>query len=79
MADGPNDLRDPKVTSTSSSDSGGILRWLLIALLVIGLLILLGWLLGLIGQDDDVVVDETVVIEEPVTPADPDAVVVPVE
>ena len=64
MADGPNDFRDPKVTSTSK-DSGGIGKWIAIAVGVILLLLLLGWLLGLFA--DAAVVpaeDGTVVITE---------------
>ena len=73
MANDPKNYRDPKVTE----DRGGIGRWLLIGLAVLLALLLLGWLLGLIGGDDDAVV---VTDDQPdavvVTPEDPDAVVV---
>ena len=51
MADSPNDYRDPKVTTTKT-DSGGIGKWIAIALAVLLALALLGWLLGWFGDDD---------------------------
>jgi hypothetical protein len=71
MADGPNDFRDPKVTSTTTAkDSGGIGKWIAIAVAALLLLLLLGWLLGLFGGDE---VETTTV---PVEPAEEGAVVV---
>jgi succinate dehydrogenase hydrophobic anchor subunit len=62
MADGPNDFRDPKVTTTGRKDSGGgIGKWIAIAVGAILLLLLLGWLLGLFADDD---VDAAVVPAE---------------
>lgn len=65
MADSPNDYRDPKVTTTKS-DSGGIGKWIAIALAVLLALALLAWLLGLFDDDTEVVTtpatDTTVVV-----------------
>ena len=73
MANTPNDYRDPKVSTTT--EKTGNRNWLWIALAVLAGLILLAFLLGLFGGDDEVdaVATETdaVVVEE-----DTDAVVV---
>ena len=61
MADGPNDFRDPKVTTGTKDTGNGIGKWIAIALGVILLLLLLGWLLGLFADDD---VDAAVVPAE---------------
>lgn len=60
MADGPNDFRDPKVT-TDKDSGGGIGKWIAIAVGAILLLLLLGWLLGLFADDE---VDAAVVPAE---------------
>ncbi len=54
MADGPENFRDPKVTSTDAktTGSGGMGKWIGIALAVIVALLVLGWLLGLFADDD---------------------------
>jgi hypothetical protein len=71
MANGPQDYRDPKVTSTGASgtttgsSSGKWLWYILGALLV---LLLLGWLLGLFSGADEA--DEVVVTEEPAATAE---------
>ena len=74
MANTPNDYRDPKVSTTT--EKTGNRNWLWIALAVLAGLILLAFLLGLFGGDDDVdavVADEeAAVVEE----GDVDAVVV---
>ena len=73
MANTPNDYRDPKVSTTT--EKTGNRNWLWIALAVLVALLLLAWLLGLFGGDDDV---DAVVTEEPAaaTGGDVDAVVV---
>ncbi|WP_210530390.1 hypothetical protein [Rubellimicrobium arenae] len=50
MANGPQDYRDPKVTTTERRSSMNWL-WYLIGAIII--LALLGWLLGLFGGADD--------------------------
>ena len=74
MANTPNDYRDPKVSSTTEKSSNR--NWLWIALAVLAALILLAWLLGLFGGEEEV---DAVVTEEPaaVTDEGADAVVVP--
>lgn len=70
MADGPDDFRDPKVTSNTTAkkdEGGGIGKWIAIAIGALLLLLLLGWLLGLFADDD---------VDAVVAPADDDAVVV---
>lgn len=61
MANTPNDYRDPKVSTTT--EKSGNKNWLWIALAVIAGLILLAFLLGLFGGDDE---EAVVVTEEPV-------------
>ncbi len=51
------DYRDPKVTTTSRSGGGGMGRWIGIALAAIVILLLLAWLFGLFGADDEVAVE----------------------
>ena len=77
MADSPNDFRDPHVSKTESS--GGIGKWIGIALAVLLGLLLLAWLFG--AFDDDIetttVPAETTVTEPATTTTtEPDAVVV---
>lgn len=75
MANTPNDYRDPKVSTTT--EKSGNRNWLWIALAVLLGLLLLAWLLGLFGGDDEV---DAVVTEEPaVIEEDADAVVVPAD
>lgn len=64
MANGPQDYRDPKVTTT---DRGGSMRWLWYVLGAIVLLLLLGWLLGLFSANEEAPVaeDGAAVVEEP--------------
>lgn len=66
MADGPKDFRDPKVTPGTKA-SGGIGKWIAIAIAAIVLLLLLGWLFGLFASDD---------VDAVVVPAEDGAVVV---
>jgi len=67
MSKDPDDFRNPKVSNTDNGSSGGMGKWIGIAIAVILALLLLGWLFGLFADDE---VDTTVV------PADDDAVVV---
>ena len=74
MADDPKDFRDP-VIHDSSKSSGGISKWIGIALAVLIALLLLSWLFGLFDDDDAVVTqtnDPAVVTDD----ADPAVVVV---
>ncbi len=72
MANGPQDYRDPKVTTTGRGSS---MNWLWYVLGALLLLLLLAWLLGLFTSDEDATAvtteapatGETVVTEEPVT------------
>jgi hypothetical protein len=73
MADNPKDFRDPKVTSSNTTDSsGGIGKWIAIAVGVVLLLLLLAWLLGLFADDE---VDATVPLES----TDEETVIVPTD
>ena len=58
MADGPKDFRDPVVHDDKAS-SRGVGKWIAIAIAVLLGLLLLSWLFGLFGDDDDAVVTET--------------------
>ena len=58
MADGPKNFRDPVIHDDKAS-ANGIGRWIGIALAVLIGLLLLSWLLGLFGDDDDAVITET--------------------
>lgn len=60
MANTPNDYRDPKVSTTT--EKSGNRNWLWIALAVLLGLLLLAWLLGLFGGNEEV---DAVVTEEP--------------
>jgi hypothetical protein len=60
MADGPQDYRDPKVTTTSTTAGSGSRNWLWYIIGAVLLLLLLGWLLGLFSAND-----EAAVIDEP--------------
>ena len=72
MANTPNDYRDPKVTTTT--EKSGNRNWLWIALAVLVALLLLAWLLGLFGGEEEV---DAVVTEEPAAAEeDVDAVVI---
>ena len=82
MADAPNDYRDPKVTTTTEKKSNlaGIIAWTLLAL---GIIVLLLWLLGLFGDDEEVVVapaptTQTETVPVTPAPADDGVVAVPV-
>ena len=76
MANGPQDYRDPKVTTTTTTQSSPM-KWLWYALGALLVLLLLGWLLGLFsGNDDEAAVtadpaaaEEAVGTEEPATDA----------
>lgn len=46
------DYRDPKVSKTGGKKKDSMGKWIGIALAVIVLLLLLGWLLGWFGGDD---------------------------
>ena len=72
MANTPNDYRDPKVSTTT--EKTGNRNWLWIALAVLVALLLLAWLLGLFGGDEE----EVVITEEPaaVETDDTEAVVI---
>lgn len=70
------DYRDPKVTTTDKK-SGGMMRWVWIALGIILLLLVLGWLLGAFDnevEEVELIEPEAVVVEEEV--AEPDVVVI---
>ena len=75
MANTPNDYRDPKVSSSTEKKSNR--NWLWIALAVLAALILLAWLLGLFGGNDEVdaVVTEPAAVEGTTTD-DVDAVII---
>lgn len=60
MANGPQDYRDPKVTTTGRS---GSLNWLWYVLGALLLLLLLSWLLGLFSADEEVVTTEPAATE----------------
>ncbi len=69
LANGPQDYRDPKVTTTGR---GGSMNWLWYVLGALLLLLLLAWLLGLFSANDEAATatettDEVVVTEEPAT------------
>ena len=65
LADSPNDFRDPKVTNTDKS-SGGIGKWIGIAIAALVALLLLLWLFGAFENEAELTrVDN-----------DPDAVIV---
>lgn len=66
MANDPGDFRNPKVQNTGTKPSGGIGKWIGIALAALLALLLLLWLFGAFG-DDDTAVDTT----------DPDVVTAP--
>ena len=62
MADDPKDFRDPKVTTTGTTTthgSSGIGKWIAIAVGVLLLLLLLGWLFGLFDDDAEVATTTT--------------------
>ena len=61
MANGPQDYRDPKVTTTGTTSASGSRNWLWYIIGAVVLLLLLGWLLGLFAAADD----EAAVTEEP--------------
>jgi hypothetical protein len=52
MADNPKDFRDPKVSDTGGS-KGGAGKWIAIIVGALLLLLLLAWLLGLFGGDEE--------------------------
>ena len=70
MADGPNDYRDPKVTTSTEKKSNvaGIIAWTLLALGIIALLL---WLLGLLGNDEEVVVTPAPTTQTETVPVNP--------
>lgn len=71
MANGPQDYRDPKVTTTERRSSMGWLWWVLGAIL---LLLLLGWLLGWFAADEETAtVTEPAATEETATTTEPAA------
>ena len=61
MANGPQDYRDPKVTTTGTTSASGSRNWLWYIIGAVVLLLLLGWLLGLFSAADD----EALVTDEP--------------
>ncbi|WP_299656950.1 hypothetical protein [uncultured Jannaschia sp.] len=66
MANNSGDFRNPKISDTGTKSSGGIGKWIGIAIAGLVVLLLLLWLLGAFGSDD-ADVDMT----------DPDAVTAP--
>ena len=81
MAKSPNDLRDPKVTQTNTAGSGGMGKWIGIAIAVLLGLLILAWLLGAFAADDEeaAATDDTIVIEGEAEVVDDATVAVPTE
>lgn len=65
MANGPQDYRDPKVTTSGTTARTGSRNWLWYLIGAIVLLLLLGWLLGLFSAADDQAATDAVVVDEP--------------
>lgn len=65
MANGPQDYRDPKVTTTGTTTGRSSMNWLWYVLGALLLLLLLGWLLGLFGADDTATATDATATEEP--------------
>ncbi|WP_299819051.1 hypothetical protein [uncultured Jannaschia sp.] len=73
MAKNPGDFRNPKVQDTGKKSSGGIGKWIGIAVAALVALLLLLWLFGALGGDDATVDDAAVDANNP------DAVIVPAD
>ena len=78
--------RDPKVTTTEESGSGGMGKMIMYAVIALLALLLLAWLFGLFGGDDEVdvvaptdggtvVVDDAEVVEDAEVIGDDEVVV----
>ena len=56
MADDPQDFRDPKVTTSSKTQTpateGGLPKWLPMVIGALLLLLILAWLFGLFADDE---------------------------
>ena len=70
LANGPQDYRDPKVTTTTTTTTqSSPMKWLWYALGALLVLLLLGWLLGLFSGNDD----EAAVTADPAAATDTEA------
>ncbi|WP_299823041.1 hypothetical protein [uncultured Jannaschia sp.] len=68
MAKNSDDFRNPKVQEAGTKSSGGIGKWIGIAVAAILALLLLLWLFGALGSDDAAL-----------DTAEPEAVIVPAD
>ena len=60
------EYRDPKVTTTEGKKKNDMTKWIGIAVAVIVLLLLLGWILGWFNNEAEVETIDPAVVEEPV-------------
>ena len=67
MADGPKEFRDPKVIVDKKESTANVGKWIPIAIGLLLVILLLGWLLGFFSDDS---------VDTSVVPVDDGAVVV---